>query len=148
MVKSTVRFPESVVEEIEHLVEDGSFESKSEFYRFATDYMLEQLLTDYDPETIDYEAIKADVLPDAADGDAATGAAETEVPLFESVAMVRQFVLRGRISDAEDFIDHQYTAGHPHAMLLEELLYLYRTREQPPAPSLNSQSSGVHEADR
>ena len=52
MVKSTVRFPESVVGEIESLVEDGRFESKSEFYRFSTDYVLNQVLDDYDPEDL------------------------------------------------------------------------------------------------
>ena len=49
MVKSTVRFPESVVGEIEALVEDGTFESKSEFYRFSTDYVLNQVLDEYEP---------------------------------------------------------------------------------------------------
>ncbi|WP_248897982.1 ribbon-helix-helix domain-containing protein [Haloplanus halobius] len=125
MVKSTVRFPESVVREIESLVDDGRFESKSEFYRFSTDYVLNQVLDDYDPETIDYEQIKAEVMPD---GERRLGTdEETEHPPFpESVALVRKFALRGKFADAEDFIDHQYTAGDRHAILLEEILRLYR----------------------
>ena len=125
MVKSTVRFPESVVEEIESLVDEGQFESKSEFYRFSADYVLSRTLDEYDPETIDYEAIEAEVIPDAerelgADADA------DGPPFFDSVAFVRKLALRGKFSDAEDFIDHQYVPGDRHAVLLEEILRLYR----------------------
>ncbi|SEA10180.1 hypothetical protein SAMN04488065_1843 [Haloplanus vescus] len=125
MVKSTVRFPESVVGEIEALVEDGRFESKSEFYRFSTDYVLNQVLDDYDPETIDYREIKSEVMPDPEQ----TLGADTdreEPPFFESVSFVRKLALRGKFNDAEDFIDHQYAAGDRHAILLEEMLRLYR----------------------
>jgi Arc/MetJ-type ribon-helix-helix transcriptional regulator len=125
MVKSTVRFPEPVVEEIESLVDEGTFESKSEFYRFSADYVLSRTLDEYDPETIDYEAIEAEVIPDAerelgADADA------DGPPFFDSVAFVRKLALRGKFSDAEDFIDHQYVPGDRHAVLLEEILRLYR----------------------
>ncbi len=126
MVKSTVRFPAPVVEEIESLVEEGHFESKSEFYRFATDYMLELIVEDYTPETIDFEDIKSEVLVETN----GRSTPEDEVPFFDSVAMVRQYALRGNISDAEDFIDHQYTAGDRHALMLEELLNAYRQRYQ------------------
>jgi len=125
MVKSTVRFPESVVGEIETLVEEDRFESKSEFYRFSTDYVLNQILDDYDPETIDYEDIKAEVMPQA-ERELGTGAETEHPPFFESVSFVRKLALRRKFDDAEDFIDHQYTAGDRHAILLEELLRLYR----------------------
>ncbi|OYR58828.1 hypothetical protein DJ83_14085 [Halorubrum ezzemoulense] len=125
MVKSTVRFPESVVEEIESLVDEGQFESKSEFYRFSADYVLSRTLDEYDPETIDYEAIESEVIPDA---DRTLGADEETdgPPFFESVAFVRKLALREKFSDAEDFIDHQYVPGDRHAVLLEEILRLYR----------------------
>ena len=132
MVKSTVRFPESVVGEIESLVEEGQFESKSEFYRFSTDYVLNQVLDDYEPETIDYEEIRGEVMPRAGrelGGDAGAD----HPPFFESVAFVRKLALRGNFSDAEDFIDHQYVPGDRHAVVLEELLRLYRA-EAAPAP--------------
>jgi Arc/MetJ-type ribon-helix-helix transcriptional regulator len=125
MVKSTVRFPESVVGEIEALVEEGRFESKSEFYRFSTDYVLNQVLDDYDPETIDYEEIKAEVMPEA-EHELVTDAETDGPPFLESVSFVRKLALRGKFDDAEDFIDHQYAAGDRHAILLEELLRLYR----------------------
>jgi Arc/MetJ-type ribon-helix-helix transcriptional regulator len=125
MVKSTVRFPESVVGEIEALVEEGRFESKSEFYRFSTDYVLKQVLDDYDPETIDYEEIKAEVMPET-EHELVTDAETDGPPFLESVSFVRKLALRGKFDDAEDFIDHQYAAGDRHAILLEELLRLYR----------------------
>jgi Arc/MetJ-type ribon-helix-helix transcriptional regulator len=126
MVKSTVRFPESVVGEIESLVDDGRFESKSEFYRFSTDYVLNQVLDDYEPETIDYHEIKAEVMPER---ERTLGTAEESEgpPFLESVSFVRKLALRGNFNDAEDFIDHQYAAGDRHAILLEEMLRLYRS---------------------
>ena len=127
MVKSTVRFPEPVVEEIESLVEEGQFESKSEFYRFSADYVLSRTLDEYEPATIDYDAIEAEVIPESERelGEDAEGEAD-EPPFFESVAFLRKLALRGNFSDAEDFIDHQYVPGDRHAVLLEELLQLYR----------------------
>ena len=126
MVKSTVRFPESVVGEIEALVEDGRFESKSEFYRFSTDYVLNQVLDDYEPETIDYRDIKAEVMPER-ERTLGTDDPDGGPPFLESVSFVRKLALRGKFDDAEDFIDHQYAAGDRHAILLEEILRLYRS---------------------
>jgi Arc/MetJ-type ribon-helix-helix transcriptional regulator len=131
MVKSTVRFPESVVDEIESLVEAEQFESKSEFYRFSSDYLLNQMVEDYDPATIDYEEIRSEVIPESereigSDGDA------DHPPFFESVSFVRKLALRGNFSDAEDFIDHQYTPSDRHAILLEEILQLYRGEASQP----------------
>ena len=128
MVKSTVRFPEAVVDEIEALVDARQFESKSEFYRFSTDFVLTQLVDAYEPETIDYEQIRADVLPEAEHALGSDTPADGP-PFFESVSFVRKLALRGRFSDAEDFIDHQYVPGDRDAVLLEELLRLYRQLE-------------------
>jgi len=138
MVKSTVRFPEPVVEEIESLVEEGQFESKSEFYRFSADYVLSRTLDEYEPETIDYEAIEAEVIPQTERELGSDADDDGGPPFFDSVAFVRKLALRGRFSDAEDFIDHQYVPGDRHAVLLEDLLRLYRedaaTEDRPPAP--------------
>ena len=130
MVKSTVRFPESVVDEIESLVEAEQFESKSEFYRFSSDYVLNQMVEDYDPATIDYEEIRAEVMPDP-EREIGSDADADHPPFFESVSFVRKLALRGNISDAEDFIDHQYTPSDRHAILLEEILRLYRGEASP-----------------
>jgi Arc/MetJ-type ribon-helix-helix transcriptional regulator len=128
MVKSTVRFPEPVVEEIESLVDEGTFESKSEFYRFSADYVLSRTLDEYEPETIDYEAIEAEVIPET-ERELGGEADPDEPPFFDSVAFVRKLALRGKFDDAEDFIDHQYVPGDRHAVLLEEILRLYRDEE-------------------
>ena len=130
MVKSTVRFPESVVDEIESLVEAEQFESKSEFYRFSSDYVLTQMVEDYDPTTIDYEAIRSEVMPEP-DREIGADADADHPPFFESVSFVRKLALRGNFSDAEDFIDHQYTPSDRHALLLEEILRLYRRDTSP-----------------
>jgi len=136
MVKSTVRFPESVVGEIESLVEDGTFESKSEFYRFSADYVLNQVLDEYEPETIDYEDIREQVMP-RTERELGGDADAEHPPFFESVAFVRKLPLRGNFSDAEDFIDHQYVPGDRHAVVLEDILRLYRD-EATPEPSRES----------
>ncbi len=134
MVKSTVRFPESVVEDIESLVDDGRFESKSEFYRFSADYVLTEIVDDYDPETIDYEEIKSEVMPEPDRGIGGDHGTE-QPPFFESVSFVRKLALRGNYSDAEDFIDHQYVPSDRHAIVLEELFQLYRAEaERSPRP--------------
>ena len=130
MVKSTVRFPESVVEEIESLVEAENFESKSEFYRFASEYVLQRISEDYEPHMVDFDSVKAELIPDdpqtigrEADAEVDPGAG---IPFLESAAMVRKYAFRGNFADAEDFIDHHYDPGERDAMLLEELLDLYR----------------------
>ncbi len=133
MVKSTVRFPESVVDEIESLVEAEQFESKSEFYRFSSDYVLKQMVDDYEPATIDYEEIRSEVMP-GAEREIGPDADADHPPFFESVSFVRKLALRGNFSDAEDFIDHQYTPSDRHAILLEEILGLYREEASPPDP--------------
>ncbi|WP_435362915.1 hypothetical protein [Haloarchaeobius sp. DYHT-AS-18] len=125
MVKSTVRFSESTVDEIESLVEEGVFESKSEFYRFASEYILEQLSDDYVPSTVDFEDIKNDVFPDEQLIEPAEGP-ESGLPFFESVATIRRFIIRGNVQDAEDFIDHHYNSSSRDALILEELLECYR----------------------
>jgi Arc/MetJ-type ribon-helix-helix transcriptional regulator len=127
MVKNTVRFHEDVVEEIEGLVDDGVLESKSEFYRFASEYVLQRITEDYEPHMVDYESVKADLGPD----DPRTIGLETDIgagsglPFLDSMAMVRKYALRGNFADAEDFIDHHYEPGERDAILLEELLDLY-----------------------
>ena len=133
MVKTTVRFEAAVVDRIESLVEDGVFESKSEFSRFASEYVLDQLDEEYDPHMVDFDAVKAEVIPDdphrIETGPAPRG---TGIPFFESLAMIRKYALRGNLSDAEDFIDHHYEPNEPDALVLEEFLELYRTSSRVP----------------
>ncbi|MFC4448300.1 transcriptional regulator [Halorussus aquaticus] len=120
MVKSTVRFPEPVVEEIEALVEDGVVESKSEFHRFCSEYVLAQLDPEFEPETLDFEELEAQLIRDS------TGPSEGDgISFLESVLFIRKHALRGNVQDAEDFIDHHYDPHDRDAVLLEELLSFY-----------------------
>ncbi|NHN48753.1 hypothetical protein G9464_14285 [Halostella sp. JP-L12] len=120
MVKSTVRFPEAVVEEIEALVDEGVVESKSEFYRFCSEYVLAQRLDDYEPRTLDFDDLKAELIEDS------VGRDEESISFLESLLFVRKQALRGNVRDAEDFIDHHYDPVDRDAVLLEELLSFYR----------------------
>lgn len=125
MVKSTVRFPESVIEEISSLVEAGHFESKSEFHRFASEYVLAEIIDGYEPEMLDFESVKADLMPAMTLIETA-GRPEDNGSFLQSAVMVRRYALRGNFRDAEDFIDHHYTPDERDCLLLEELLELYR----------------------
>lgn len=128
MVKNTVRFHRDVVDEIEGLVDDGVLESKSEFYRFASEYVLQRISEGYDPHMVDYDSVKAELGPDdpRTIGHEGGTNVDSEVPFLDSAAMIRKYAFRGNFADAEDFIDHHYEAGERDAMLLEELLDLYR----------------------
>ena len=135
MVKNTVRFHEDVVDEIEGLVEEGVLESKSEFYRFASEYVLQRMSEEYDPHMVDYDSVKAELGPDGPQTIGVAGEAAADagsgIPFLESTAMIRKYALRGNFADAEDFIDHHYEPGERDAMLLEELLDLYRESHRP-----------------
>lgn len=130
MVKNTVRFHEGVVEEIEALVAEGVLESKSEFYRFAAEYVLEQITDGYEPHMVDFSAVKAELMPADVTTIPDATPQEQAIPFLESVAIVRQYALRGEIADAEDFIDHHYEPNQPDALLLEEFLQCYRHSAQ------------------
>jgi len=67
MVKSTVRFSETVMDRVEELVSGEQFSSKSEFQRFAVEYVLSEV-DDYEPEMLDFEAVRDEVFPDHAVG--------------------------------------------------------------------------------
>lgn len=135
MVKNTVRFHESVVDEIESLVEEGVLESKSEFYRFASEYVLAHIAEDYEPHMVDFDSVRAELIPDESRTieTAPEVPQEEGIPFFESVALVRKYALRGNFADAEDFIDHHYEPNERDAMILEEFLELYRESCRTPA---------------
>jgi Arc/MetJ-type ribon-helix-helix transcriptional regulator len=125
MVKSTVRFPKSVIGEIESLVEAGHFESKSEFHRFASEYVLAEVAEDYEPEMIDFESVKTELMSMTEFIETA-GRPRDDSSFLRSAVMVRRYAFRGQFRDAEDFIDHHYAPDERDCLLLEELLELYR----------------------
>lgn len=133
MAKDTVRYPDDVVEEIDSLVEDGMFESKSEFYRFSAEYVLTLVNPDHEVETFNFDEIKSEL-----------NIAETERPplantdggmfFLESVIAVRKQGLRGNYEAAERFIDTHYDQTDQECLILEELLGTYRQEADANSP--------------
>mgnify|MGYP002761248961 FL=1 len=127
MVKSTVRFSETVMDRVEELVSGEQFSSKSEFQRFAVEYVLSEV-DDYEPEMLDFEAVRDEVFPDHAVGrEEPEGDGDGE--FYQAAARVRQFALRGEVDTARELIDTQYPATDPRAMVLDDIIGTYRHGE-------------------
>ena len=129
MVKSTVRFPEEVMDKVEEMINEGACSHKSEFQRFAVEYVLSKA-TDHDPDVVDFDEICADIFPKQTEEyvtEAEPGS--TEDGTFIQVATrVRQFGRRGKITTAEEYIDTHYPASDPRSMLLDDMLAPYRNQ--------------------
>ncbi|MDG5820982.1 CopG family transcriptional regulator [Natronococcus sp. A-GB7] len=123
MAKDTVRYPDAVVDQIDALVDDGMFESKSEFYRFSAEYVLTLVDPDHDVETFNFDEIKAELdIPEETES-----AADGGTFFLEAVITVRKHGLRGNYEAAEQFIDDHYEPTDQECLVLEELLGTYRT---------------------
>jgi Arc/MetJ-type ribon-helix-helix transcriptional regulator len=123
MTKETVRYPDEVVAAVEDVIGDGVFESKSEFYRFSAEYVLDQLDDGYEPESFDYEEIVAD-LEDHGLGRRSSDADGGD--FLAAVIEVRKRSLREEYEAAETVVDERYASHDREAILLEELLDRYR----------------------
>ena len=124
MVKSTVRFPETVMDHVEEMVAEGTFSSKSEFQRFAVEYVLSET-ADYEPEIVDFDEISTELLPQKSviqEAEETSGSIE----FLEIAARIRQLAVRGEIGTAEEYIDTHYPPTDPRSMLLDEFLTAYR----------------------
>ncbi len=126
MAKDTVRYPDDVVQEIDALVEDGVFESKSEFYRFSAEYVLSLVRDDWEPETFNYPELKEEL--DLEEDARMLLGADGGRDFLNAVITVRQYGLRGDFDAAEQFIDQNYEPTDRSGMILEELLREYRDR--------------------
>ncbi|WP_254524347.1 CopG family transcriptional regulator [Natrinema caseinilyticum] len=125
MSKDTVRYPDDVVEQIDALVEDGMFESKSEFYRFSAEYVLTLIDSDHEVKTFNFDEIKSELdIDDRAHADAVGSDGGTF--FLDAVITVRKQGLRGNYEAAERFIDTHYDATDQECIVLEELLGTYR----------------------
>ncbi|TQQ81391.1 transcriptional regulator [Halonotius roseus] len=124
MVKSTVRFSETVMDRVEELVSGDQFSSKSEFQRFAVEYVLSEI-DDYEPEMLDFDDVRDEVFPDRVERGEVAG--EDDGEFYQVAARVRQFALRGEIDTARELIDTQYPATDPRAMVLDDIIETYRT---------------------
>lgn len=127
MAKDTVRYPDEVVEAIDELVDDGMFESKSEFYRFSAEYVLTLVNDDHEVKTFNFEEVKSELDISEYDGAAALGA-DGGTFFLDAVITVRKHGLRGDYEAAERFIDTHYDSTDQECIILEELLGTYRER--------------------
>jgi Arc/MetJ-type ribon-helix-helix transcriptional regulator len=125
MVKSTVRFPETVMDHVEEMVEEGLFSSKSEFQRFAVEYVLSEV-TDYDPEIVGFEEMCAETVRDGPVIPEAESTPQAEHGFIDVVARVRQLAVRGDVATATEYVDTHYPPTDPRSILLEDLLTTYR----------------------
>lgn len=128
MVKSTVRFPKEVMDCVEEMVETGKFSSKSEFQRFAVEYILSEA-GEHEPEMVDFEEIRREVLPRDSPIQEVSTASNTTEEFVEVATRVRQFAARGELATAENYIDTHYPPTDPRSMLLDDLLSAYRTAD-------------------
>ena len=129
MAKDTVRYPDEVVDEIDALVEDGMFESKSEFYRFSAEYVLTLINDEHEVETFNFDEIKSEL--DISEEDHAKALGADGGTLFlDAVITVRKQGLRGNYEAAERFIDTHYEPTDQECIILEELLGTYREQER------------------
>jgi Arc/MetJ-type ribon-helix-helix transcriptional regulator len=125
MVKSTVRFPETVMDHVEEMVEEGSFSSKSEFQRFAVEYVLSEV-TDYDPEIVGFEEMCAETVRNGPVIPEAESTMEAEDGFMDVAARVRQLAVRGDVATATEYVDTHYPPTDPRNILLEDFLTAYR----------------------
>lgn len=113
------------MDRVEEMVADDVFSSKSEFQRFAVEYVLSEL-GEYEAEMVDFEEIRSELFvsgPAMANGNEA---AELSEAFYENAARVRQYAVRGDIETAEEYIDTAYPVTDPRCLLLDDLLDAYR----------------------
>ena len=127
MVKDTVRYPDAVVEEIERLVAQSPLESKSEFYRFSAELTLSLVDGDYDAEMFHFRELQEEL---GIETDPQTvESPENSSALLEALITIRKHCLRGEFDAAEEFVDGNFVDIDRETMILEEVLSLYRERE-------------------
>ena len=112
------------MDRVEELVSGDQFSSKSEFQRFAVEYVLSEI-DDYEPEMLDFDDVRDEVFPDRVERGEVSG--EDDGEFYQVAARVRQFALRGEIETARELIDTRYPATDPRAMVLDDIIETYRT---------------------
>jgi len=122
MVQETVRISESIVEAVQAPVNEGTFEHKSEFYRFATELLLDSLQEDYDPEMLNYDSLTETTRQQLAEF---TGGQSGGSMFYESAILIRRHARRGEIDTAEEYIETHYPSERGEYLLLEALLDYY-----------------------
>lgn len=122
MVQETVRYSDSIVEVVEGFVEEGIFEHKSQFYRFATEMLLDSLHDEYEPEMLDYDTIAEATRQQV--GKSTVGQSDGSM-FYQSAVAVRRHARRGEVQAAENHIDTHYAPERGERLLLEAVLDYY-----------------------
>jgi hypothetical protein len=122
MVQETVRYSDSIVESVEKILDEGVFRNKSEFYRFATELLLEHVDTDYDPEMLNYDDLSEATQPNV---ETYTTEQSDGSMFYQSAIVVRRHARRGEVNTAEEYIDTHYPPERGEYLLLEALLDYY-----------------------
>jgi Arc/MetJ-type ribon-helix-helix transcriptional regulator len=129
MAKDTVRYPDSVVEEIERVVEEHGLESKSEFHRFAAEFVLSLIDEGYETESFQFDELADELELDPAAPPRALS--DGAVPFMDAFVTVRKHGLRGEYEAAETYIDDHFDGMDQASLLLEEVLDRYREAAGP-----------------
>jgi Arc/MetJ-type ribon-helix-helix transcriptional regulator len=125
MAKETVRYPDALVAGVEAVVaESDAFESKSEFYRFASDFLLSVVDEDHEPTALGYGDIVSDLeATTGASLDRATEAGEaTTGPFLDAYIQVRRHLLYDDVERARAVVAERYDATDREALLLDEVI--------------------------
>jgi Arc/MetJ-type ribon-helix-helix transcriptional regulator len=132
MAKETVRYPDALVARIEEFVTDSSaFESKSEYHRFASEFLLSLLDPDHQPSVLGYGEIFDDLEREL---DEAFESAPAEEPFLETYIRVRRHLLHGEVEEARAVVDERYDLTDREALLLDEFVGRSLTDERRSSP--------------
>jgi hypothetical protein len=132
MAKETVRYPDALVSRIEAFVNDSSaFESKSEYHRFASEFLLSLLEPDHEPSVLGYGEIFDDLGTELEDvlGEPGDGGER----FLETYIRVRRHLLHGEHDEARVVVDEMYDVTDREALLLDELIGQSRATETKPS---------------
>lgn len=117
------------MEEVEEMVDQGLFSSKSEFQRFAVEFVLSEMGS-YEPEMVNFEELKMEAFEGGQPMQNSVATPDDTESYYENAARVKQFAIRGDITIAEEYIDTTYPVTDPRCLLLDDLLASYRTLEE------------------
>jgi Arc/MetJ-type ribon-helix-helix transcriptional regulator len=117
------------MDRVEELVAGETFSSKSEFQRFAVEFVLSEI-DDYEPEMLDFDDVRNEVFPDDSPHRSDSQISEPETEFYQIAARVRQFAIRGEIETARELIDTHYSPTDPRCLLLDDIVETHRAQRQ------------------
>ncbi|MFB6191385.1 MAG: hypothetical protein ABEJ64_03065 [Candidatus Nanohaloarchaea archaeon] len=132
MEREKVTFRENArnLERAKELWEDGPFENKSEFYRFATGFTLDQLLEDHVPRTDSYQDLLEEMTVYEGEKDTLSAEMEYLQDFRLAVDEVDRYGKRGDTTAIDEVVD-AFEESHGYEPLLENFAQHYRQKHQP-----------------